>query len=84
MQNKDYLKLRECPFCGGKVRLYWWDNEEQNSKTWEECDDDNGAVFPIVECHNCDCAITFSGLGYGKEVINVWNRRANDEQREAD
>lgn len=73
------IKLKPWPFCGGEVKLFWWDSEEQNSKIWEECDDDIGATFPSVECLKCDHIITFGGLGYGKEVIKAWNRRSDNE-----
>lgn len=79
------IELKPCPFCGGKdITLEYWDSQEGNTKTWEECDDDNGATFPFAVCRECECQIIFSGCVRGKEVINAWNRRADDEQREAD
>ena len=73
-------KLKNCPFCGEKVSMYWWDDEEQNSKKWEECDDDIRPTFPVIECRNCDYSIIFDGQGYGKEVIESWNKRFNLEE----
>lgn len=72
-------ELKPCPFCGGEnVSLVYWDEQEQNTKVWEDCDDDNGATFPMVECRDCESSVIFSGLGYGKEVIRAYNKRGAD------
>ena len=68
-------ELKPCPFCGGRVRIYWWDSDNNNAVCWEPCDDDEGANFPVVECHNCDSTVIFTGCGFGREVIEAWNRR---------
>lgn len=78
-------ELKPCPFCGGKnIILEYWDSQEGNTKTWEECDDDNGATFPYAFCCYCESQIIFSGCVYGKELINAWNRRTYDGRKETD
>lgn len=75
-------ELKPCPFCGSEnVHLVYWDEAEQNTKAWEECDDDSGATFPMVECLDCESSVVFCGLGYGKEVIRAYSRRADDERK---
>lgn len=68
-------KLDKCPFCGGNVILEYWDEENQCQQVWTPSDEEDGAVFPIVVCHNCDCSICFDGLSLGNEVIKAYNTR---------
>ncbi len=73
------LEMKNCPFCGGEnISLKYYDCDEHNEKVWESCDDDEGAVFPYVECRDCENTVSFSGLGTGKEIIAAWNERPID------
>ena len=51
---------------------------EQETKAWEECDDDIGATSPHVVCRSCDCTVIFAGLDYGREVIASYNTRISE------
>lgn len=65
MSTNDSQKLRECPFCGGEAKAFYC----EESGTFD------------VQCQVCG-AIPY--IGYRRsgmspdEVIEAWNRRAND------
>jgi Lar family restriction alleviation protein len=74
-------ELKPCPFCGGEAVLY-----HQSSK-YTDYDGD------YVHCMHCGCRTKlfecFNGTGKThedteREAVNAWNRRADNEQREAD
>ena len=66
MQSKEYQKLRECPFCGGRAGTRRF----------------SGKFFDVYTgyCMNEDCFIEPETRPYysKKEAIEAWNRRAND------
>lgn len=73
MQSKEYQKLRECPFCGGKAMLI-------NVPSI-------GIVY--IQCGSCTAAVgrrrrsvsTMIGREFftnKKEAIEAWNRRHDD------
>ena len=75
-------KLKPCPFCGGNnIRLEYWDVDEQITKTWEECDDDHddGLLFPTVICSDCECEVVFKAFERGRDVIDAYNERSDNE-----
>ena len=57
-------RLRECPFCGEKVKLLISRNSE-------------GKVQYRIRCHNIDCDVRPSTSWFvcKEEVIERWNRR---------
>lgn len=69
MQKNDYLKLRNCPFCGGKASINF-DSEaivDSQGRRW---------AYNVV----CDKCCATSGLAYSiKMAIEIWNRRVNDD-----
>lgn len=74
-------ELKPCPFCGGEALLY-----HQSSK-YTDYDGD------YAYCMKCGCRTKlfecFNGTGKTHtdteiEAMNAWNRRADNEQREAD
>ena len=66
MQSKEYQKLRECPFCGGRASIKRF----------------VGKFFDVykVYCMNEDCYIEPATRSYydKKEAIEAWNRRYDD------
>ena len=72
MQEKE---LKPCPFCGGEAVL-----ETFNTRKGYEA---------TIQC-NGRCILYMSTITYDTEkeavenVVKAWNRRADDEQREAD
>ena len=66
MQSEKCQKLRECPFCGGEAFVW-----RTSHRTWIECENYN------VDTHR----VAFSST-YEKEVIEAWNRRAGEEDKE--
>lgn len=71
-------ELKPCPFCGGEVYLVFFDTDENVEKAFEECDEDEGAVFPYISCNECDGNFVFAGLSYSRQVIEAWNRRLKE------
>lgn len=74
-------ELKPCPFCNGEAVLY-----HQSSK-YTNYDGD------YAYCMKCGCRTRlfecFNGTGKTHEdtevdAINAWNRRSDNEQREAD
>lgn len=57
-------KLKPCPFCGSK-NLYYQKPCHFGSP---------GVVLSSVCCCNCSAEVT----GKGNEAVNLWNRRAED------
>lgn len=69
MQSKDFQPLRECPFCGGEVKIDMLDSE--NSR--------NVKIYSAVHCPKCH-EWFFKGLSKEKTVA-AWNRRAQPENK---
>ena len=64
------VKLKNCPYCGGKVKII-------------NVADDSDDEYYMVQCENddeCGAGCCF-GEGTKEEIAKRWNRRANDEQR---
>ena len=72
MQRNGYLKLRECPFCGGKAEVVPHKSFSEALKAWKV--DCYG-----VECKNCHTA-GYQYFGTEKQAIEAWNRRAYEKQ----
>ena len=75
------IKLKPCPFCGGEAVMY------HQSGKYADYDAD------YVYCMRCGCRTKIFDCGKGtgkthadteKEAMASWNRRADNEQREAD
>ena len=66
MQNKEYQKLRNCPFCGGKadiVQISWCRLL---------------SVRCVDEYHNCKVIPETQHFSDKQEAIEAWNRRDGD------
>lgn len=73
------LELKPCPFCGSKnVRMVYWDEEEQNEKAIESVVEQNENVYPVIRCYDCDIEILGGVPIKIYELINMWNRRAEN------
>ena len=76
-------ELKPCPFCGGQAELY--SMKRDNRKRF-------GVYHMIAEirCHGvlgCTARVSQAGCDEKKAFENaatIWNRRADNEQREAD
>ena len=69
MQNKDYPRLLNCPFCGGKAKIII--NRSSQSQ------------MSNVQCTECRCKkILIKSIFYKGDIeqdaINDWNRRAEN------
>ena len=76
MQNKDYQKLRSCPFCGGEARI-----KQDIRYPRPKCAPRK--AFEVF-CANPKCIIGFVDERYYlslKKAADAWNRRANDDKR---
>lgn len=67
-------KLKPCPFCGGKP--------EKIVRDYNPACPDFGRTVKI----NCRCGISTHEVVYQDEsdfraIIDIWNRRANDEEK---
>ena len=67
MQNKEYQKLRNCPFCGGKALL---------------SHDHAGIEASYVRCEKCglESIRFFKSFAHASDdkAVEFWNRRAGD------
>lgn len=70
MPNKDYLKLRNCPFCGGERAEVLNALEEQPEMKLVGLTKDNWNVV----C--ADCYAAGGTRRTAAEAIEAWNRRA--------
>ena len=69
------IKLKPCPFCGGKAVL----EPYKARKGYEANIQCNGGCLALMR------TITYDTEEEAVEaVVNTWNRRADNEQREAD
>lgn len=65
MQNKEYLRLRECPFCGGEAILGTWRDEYRRL---------NPSAVHCSVCH-----VETRIYERKKEAIKAWNKRVGDK-----
>ena len=72
MQSKESMRLRECPFCGGKAQI--WDN------AWHVI----VKTKVQIKCKRCGVrTMEYVGLDWDDThylAIEAWNRRAEDER----
>lgn len=64
------LKLKPCPFCGGKADKETWVTRPvlEYGTGW-------------IGCRNCRCYMKFTHGDYGKNLaIEAWNRRVYDDE----
>jgi hypothetical protein len=75
------MKLKLCPFCGGKAKYYngWGFGDRDKAKEKDGRD-------PSVSCEDCGIGISQGWYGHGisdedaiEDTIKAWNRRAVDE-----
>ena len=70
MQNKESLRLRECPFCGGDARIIPHQFYSDEKKAW------------VTDCYGIDCqdchASSYQFYGTERQAIEAWNRRVGD------
>ena len=64
MPNKDYLKLRNCPFCGGEAD--------------HEIFTDGFRMWCRAGCKECGVELTVPYIT-GKEAAEAWNRRVSGD-----
>lgn len=69
MQNKDYPKLLNCPFCGGEAKLV-----KRKFKTGFY---PRGGTYYV---HCKVCLITTQPKRKAEDVIEEWNRRVNNAE----
>lgn len=72
-------ELKPCPFCGGKAEIYNYEASRDiyDSHTLGYVDTEYFTLYG-VGCTECSCII---GEKKSKEeVIEVWNRRANEKK----
>lgn len=74
MSDKQELRLKPCPFCGGEARIF--------------VPEDGGICVMCTKCR-CQTPyrddIRPSGINYGyslEEVIDIWNKRQNRERKD--
>lgn len=59
----DMLKLRSCPFCGGKPKMHV---------------NELFIDFSAVECPTCNAIVSFVDAETPEETAEMYNRRAAD------
>ena len=70
MQNKDYPKLRECPFCGEA------DLVERYRMGYAK----GGELAHIIKCRRCGARTDYHDTM--KAADRAWNRRADNERND--
>ena len=66
------VRLKKCPICGGKAKLYIWDKDAVETHNWVEVTEvarNLNAGNCKIECSTCNC---FFGTNY------VWVNGASD------
>lgn len=70
MENK--VKLRVCPFCGGKAEFV----DEADDWYSKYSENDEWVSLPMrVQCYNCGANIQAGEDDTKEDVINQWNTR---------
>ena len=67
MPNKDCLKLRECPFCGGEADIIR---------------DPEGGDEVMITCGSFTCVVNVDTgwCANEQQAVEAWNRRTNDDR----
>ena len=61
------IKLKPCPFCGGKAKVEH-DSDERSTFFWATCNNRHCLVHPYSE----------EVFNSAEEAIDAWNTRADD------
>lgn len=80
---KNDIELKPCPFCGGEAKLMSA-GDDGNPYCVEIIDEtDEGYVkHTYIHCYGCDMDF-YSDTNTPKEMIDWWDRRADNEKRKA-
>ena len=66
------VKLKPCPFCGGKAILtdsYYAGGALKDSRLWD------------IKCQTFGCGATIEDFIFAKEAIAAWNKRSTRRAR---
>lgn len=73
------IKLKSCPFCGGKnVRLMTNDTED-GTPCCVGYEEELETIYCYVHCYECDMDF-MPNSDIAREVVEAWNRRNIDEK----
>jgi hypothetical protein len=89
IMSEEVSELKNCPFCGGKVKYYngwaWGDRERAWEKAQQEGENAIGRD-PSICCEDCGIGFTTGWFGHGisdesakNTTVEAWNRRVNNE-----
>ena len=98
MSKEKQIELKPCPFCGGKakVKRYFLDDPrvcrrgenfflEQNfCIACESCKFETPEFAVSIGINQHDLSLTSTLEQEAKSIVDRWNRRADNDQREAD
>lgn len=70
------IKLKPCPFCGGKAYLIDYDESDKYFPE-DNPDELDCAVETTAECDYCGAMISL--FETPRKAVEAWNRRAADE-----
>ena len=69
-------KLKPCPFCGGKAKIYTHIKAtEYKNGVWTEYKPE---VWRVMCDARVDCCALLNKFDTKQEAIEAWNRRANE------
>lgn len=72
------MKLKKCPFCKGKVKLFSFDFEtnEEIERTFSSKEElEQIDMFSFIHCKKCKIDFTNSEFTTIKKLIKSWNKR---------
>lgn len=67
-------RLLPCPFCGGEVRLMYYDVEGDGSPSCINSEEELEASPAFVHCYNCDTDFMHHS-DIARDVLVMWNTR---------